>query len=554
MRSNKLLPRVAKVMVFLSVFSFSLASPAHAAPTNTALPVISGNISVGSNVSVNRGTWVGAIESYTYQWRRCPDAVNTITCTAIASANSATYLIQPSDAGKYLRVSVTALDVTGGTTVITSPSAIVATKPVNLLAPVVTGNFAFGNLLSSSAGGWSAPNAGVFTFKWYRCTSADLSSCRLITGTLGATYVLTTSDIGSFIRSEVSVNDVTNKATGVALSNATPAITSEPKNLTTPTISGDLVVGQVLKYDPGTWAAFPAATFTTAWQKCSSSQVESCATVAGQNGSTLTLVESDFNAFYRVLVSGINNFGGTLKYSSIVGPIVKPVIPVNTSAPFVLGFGREGETLSVSSGTWSGYPAPTFTYTWQRCSDSVTCTTVNGATSTSYKLTYEDAGYSVRAVVKASNSVGSASSNSNFITGITGLVTSLLPPQVTGTAVKGKMLTTDNGTWVGANAADFVYKWQSCYSTSVSSCADIPGAITSQYQVKTLEIGKYIRSGVAIKNNSQFAFSDLTTKVPVVKVIAKYVKGKSCTIKNKKVTSGTKILICKNVKGKLIWQ
>ena len=554
MRKNKLFPRVAKGMIFLFLFSFNQLSPAIAAPTNTALPVISGNISVGSNVSVNRGSWAGTIESYTYQWRRCLDAVNTVTCTAIASAISPTYLIQPSDAGRYLRVSVTALDVTGGTTVITPPSAIVATKPVNLVAPIVTGTFSFGNLLSSSAGAWSAPNAGVFTYKWYRCTSSDLISCRLITGTVGASYVLTASDIGAFIRSEVSVNDVTNKATGVALSNATPAITSEPKNLTAPMISGDLVVGQVLKYEPGTWAAFPVATFTAAWQKCTSVQVESCATVPGQTGSTLTLAESDFNSYYRVLVSGINNFGGTLKFSQIVGPISKPVIPVNTGAPNVIGFAREGETLSVSTGTWSGFPAPTFTYLWQRCSNAVTCTTINGATATSYKLTYDDAGFSVRAVVKASNSVGSTSSNSNLITGVTGLVTSLLPPQITGTAAKGKMLSTDNGTWMGANVTDFVYKWQRCDSTSVSSCVDIAGAISNQYQVKTLEIGKYIRSGVAIRNNSQFAFSDLTVKVPMVKVVPKFVKGKSCTVQGKKATSGTKKLICKNVKGKLLWQ
>ena len=86
-----------------------------------------------------------------------------------------------------------------------------------------------------------------------------------------------------------------------------------------------------------------------------------------------------------------------------------------------------------------------------------------------------------------------------------------------------------------------------------STCSDIAGAVVATHKISTADQGRYLRSGVAIRNLSQFAFSDLTDRVPLPAVSSKFVKGKSCTVKGKRVTSGTKSLICRNVKGKLVW-
>ena len=541
-------------IITATILITSLSIPnAIGAPTNSVLPVISGNISVSGTALVSKGTWAGTIENYSYQWRRCTDQVTTTTCVAISGANATSYVITQSDSGKYLRVSVTALDVNGGTTVLTAPSTIVLSRPLNTALPDISGIATFGSVLTTTNGTWTTPNAGIYTYRWLRCSSSVDSTCSYISGATNTTYAISAAEVGMFIRSEVSVSDITNRLPASARSAPTSAITSEPRNTSLPYIVGDPVVGQKIQYQPGAWVANPAATYTEIWQRCTSPAIESCINLAVQPGISYNLIDSDLNSYFRVQITGVNNFGGTIKFSSFFGPIVKPTAPVNTKIPTISGISKEGETITVDIGTWSGYPTPTLTYTWQRCSATNVCSVINSATSSTYRITYEDAGNSVKATVKATNTISSISVTTNVITSIIGLMNPFLVPQLNGIASRGQMLETDSGIWAGNNSTDFLYKWQRCSSTVLSTCVDIAGAQANKYQISTLDQGKYLRSGAAIRNVSQFFFSDLTDRVPLPAVSSKYVKGKSCTVKGKRVTSGTKSLICRNVKGKLVW-
>jgi hypothetical protein len=546
--------RTLKV-ILISTLSISTLgiSPASAAPTNSVLPVITGSISVGTTATVSKGTWVGTIENYSYQWRRCTDLVTTITCIAIAGANSSTYVITATDSGRYLRVSVTALDVSGGTTVLTAPTAIVLSPPVNAALPIVSGTASFGNVLTTTSGIWSTPNAGIYTYKWLRCSNQEEISCTYISGATTSSYTLAAAEVGTYVRSEVTISDSTNRLPASAKSSPTSIISSEPRNTSLPYIFGEAVVGQKIQFDPGSWVANPAATFTSVWQKCTSSGVTSCVNLSVQPAQPITLVDSDLNMYFRVQVTGINNFGGTIKFSSLFGPIVKPTAPTNIKAPTISGLSKEGEILTVENGTWSGFPSPTLSYTWQRCSATNVCSTINSATTSSYRITYEDAGKSVKAIVKATNSVSSISITTNSISGIIGLISPFLVPQLSGVAIRGQVLESDTGFWTGTNTTDFLFKWQRCSSTVLSTCIDITGAQTNKYQVNSLDQGKYLRSGAAIRNVSQFFYSELSDRVSLPAVSSKYVKGKSCSVQGKRVTSGTKSLICRNVKGKLVW-
>lgn len=82
--------------------------------------------------------------------------------------------------------------------------------------------------------------------------------------------------------------------------------------------------------------------------------------------------------------------------------------PVNVTAPVVSGTATVGQTLSCTTGTWTGLPTPTFAYQWQRVT-----TNISGATSSSYVLVAADAGSTIRCVVTATNSAGVAVANSN---------------------------------------------------------------------------------------------------------------------------------------------
>lgn len=545
--------RRVSVSLFLSLLFVANFAVAQAAPTNTALPVITGTVAVGNTVEVGRGTWGSAIESYSYQWRRCADAVATNTCVAISGATATSYVIVQADATRFLRVSVTALDITGGTTVLTAPTAVVIGRPINTGLPQLSGSLVFASSLTTTSGTWSTPNAGVYTYKWLRCSSTVEATCTYISGATSSTYAISATDVGLYLRSEATVMDATNRVSSSARSSAAGPVTSEPRNISLPVILGEPVTGQVIRFDSGTWVANPAATFSALWQKCASAAPESCASIAGQTAPTLTLTDADLNLYFRVQITAINTFSGTLKFSPVFGPIVKPMAPTTKTAPVLSGIAKEGETLSVTNGTWNGFPVPTYSYTWQRCDSANACTAIAGATSATYKLTFQDAGFAIKVSVRATNSVGNATAASNVISGVLGVLTPFLAPQVSGVAIVGQTLESDPGIWTGSNSTDYLYKWQRCTSTMTSTCSDIAGAVVATHKISTADQGRYLRSGVAIRNLSQFAFSDLTDRVPLPAVSSKFVKGKSCTVKGKRVTSGTKSLICRNVKGKLVW-
>ena len=89
--------------------------------------------------------------------------------------------------------------------------------------------------------------------------------------------------------------------------------------------------------------------------------------------------------------------------------------PVNSVAPVISGTQTVGQTLTSTTGTWTGIPAPTFTYQWYRGASLI-----SGATSSTYVLVQADAGNTtaIKCVVTATNSAGAVSADSNTLTGI----------------------------------------------------------------------------------------------------------------------------------------
>lgn len=82
-------------------------------------------------------------------------------------------------------------------------------------------------------------------------------------------------------------------------------------------------------------------------------------------------------------------------------------LPVNSVAPAITGTATEGETLSLSTGTWSNTP-DAYARIWKR--DGVV---ISGATGATYVLTEDDVGAVISGSVKATNLGVSAVANSN---------------------------------------------------------------------------------------------------------------------------------------------
>jgi serine protease len=79
-------------------------------PTSSAPPEIRGPARAGRRLRATTGRWTGA-ESYSYQWTRC-DATGA-ACRRIHGATDASYLVGGPDAGRRLRVTVTARSAAG---------------------------------------------------------------------------------------------------------------------------------------------------------------------------------------------------------------------------------------------------------------------------------------------------------------------------------------------------------------------------------------------------------------------------------------------------------
>ncbi len=88
--------------------------------------------------------------------------------------------------------------------------------------------------------------------------------------------------------------------------------------------------------------------------------------------------------------------------------------PSNESPPVVSGAAEVGRTLTASSGTWSGSEPLAYSYAWYRCTDTVSCTGIVGGTEPTYELKAADVGYRMKVEVTATNSAGSATSDSRL--------------------------------------------------------------------------------------------------------------------------------------------
>ena len=94
-------------------------------------------------------------------------------------------------------------------------------------------------------------------------------------------------------------------------------------------------------------------------------------------------------------------------------PPPNPTPPTSATLPSISGTPTVGQTLSASSGTWSGSTPMTYSYGWVRCASSGgSCGPISGATSLTYAAASADTGSTLRVTVTATNSAGSATATS----------------------------------------------------------------------------------------------------------------------------------------------
>lgn len=103
------------------------------------------------------------------------------------------------------------------------------------------------------------------------------------------------------------------------------------------------------------------------------------------------------------------NDAGTLKISPVWAA------PVNTVAPAITGTATVGQTLTVTNGTWTGVPTPTYTRQWY--ADGVA---IAGATGTTRVLAAGEEGKVITVVVTATSLAGVVTATSNATAAVAG--------------------------------------------------------------------------------------------------------------------------------------
>jgi hypothetical protein len=175
--------------------------------------------------------------------------------------------------------------------------------------------------------------------------------------------------------------------------------------------------------------------------------------------------------------------------------------PTNNSPPTISGNAFVGQTLTASTGDWSG-KGLSFAYEWVRCSNTGgACASISGATSSTYKVVSADVGHTLRVEVTATNKDGTGTAQSAptaviQTAPVAPKATSL--PSIAGSTVEGSTLTANNGNWSGSSPMTFDFRWQRCNSNG-GNCSNL-NATSQTYQLVAGDVGHTMRVLVKATN------------------------------------------------------
>ena len=277
------------------------SSATTSAPTNTALPAISGTAEQGQTLTTSNGVWSNSPTSYTYRWEDCDTSGSN--CESIRGATASTYSLAASDVGSTLRSVVTATNAVGSTS-----ATSIATAPASgLLAPAASFAYSPASPVTGQSvhfdGTGSTCAVSPCSYSWADDPpsggSWPLGSGQSIDFTFvqAATKYVTLTVTDGLDRTATVEHDV------IVASAAVPVPPSAPSNSVLPSISGTAEQGQKLTTSNGSWSNSPTS-YAYQWQDCNASGT-GCANIAGATSNSYTLQASDVDDTVRAVVHGV---------------------------------------------------------------------------------------------------------------------------------------------------------------------------------------------------------------------------------------------------------
>jgi hypothetical protein len=502
-------------------------------PTNNAPPTISGTVAQGATLTVDEGSWSGATPiTFTYRWSRCNTSGSS--CSPIAGATAKTYTPVSADVGSTLRARVDASNAAGSSDY---AARVDASGPLSYWrlgdgGGTAVDERAFAN--GSYVGGPAQGAASLLARESNPAVSFDGSS----------QYVDVPANpawTGSTFSIELLVKPSVLPANKTIWSTMGPDFTGWWLNTNTNGVPrmfiGDgtawrndasaspLVAGTtyhlVATYDGSRARLYvngalvstgPAATMAPDVDG-SVMRFGAYSTGPGQYWPGVL----DDASFYPTVLSPAEvaaHYDASLYGSSAQSgatSVVAGTPPVNTALPSVTGTAQQGQTLTATTGTWTGAAPITYTRQWRRCNTGgSSCADISGATAATYALVAADVGSTLRVRVTATNAAGFAfvdSAATPVVVTAPAAPASTSVPVVSGTAASGQVLTTTDGTWTGTAPITYTRQWRRCDAAG-AGCASIAGATAASYTLTAADVGSTIRARVTATNASGSATAD----------------------------------------------
>jgi hypothetical protein len=192
-----------------SAWSSPVGAAVSSAPVNTADPTIQGDPVDGEVlVETDRGTWDNLLTTTTFarQWQR---ALPGGTFVDIAGATGTSYTVTQADSGYNIIERVRATTVNGtGTAFSNVIGPITRGAPFIIEPPFLIGDMIVGETLLLEGGTWGGTQPITLSYQWQRGTGAPdplnpgqvIITWADITGETEKTYLITSSDIGKYLR------------------------------------------------------------------------------------------------------------------------------------------------------------------------------------------------------------------------------------------------------------------------------------------------------------------------------------------------------------------
>jgi hypothetical protein len=217
-------PRVVATAVTAVAAGVFVGAATAVPPANTTPPSISGTPTVGQTLTASDGSWSNNPTSFAYEWLRCNGGGNN--CVDVANGTQKAYTLVGADAGRTMRVRVTATNADGTTPAQSAQTTQVAAAtssaaPKNTAPPTISGTARVGQQLTADPGSWSGSPTS-FAYQWQRC-DADVAICSNIIGATAKTYGIQIADLGYRLRVRVIAQNT--KGSTTATSTLTAIVT-----------------------------------------------------------------------------------------------------------------------------------------------------------------------------------------------------------------------------------------------------------------------------------------------------------------------------------------